>query len=469
MKRVNVDVAIVGAGTAGMSAYKAALKHTSSVVVIEGQHYGTTCARVGCMPSKLLIAAAEAAHSVHHAGALGIYTSGANVDGFAVMKRVRDERDRFVGFVLDSVESWPPEHRLLGQARFLDDHTLQVDEHSQVVAKRIVIATGSYANVSPEWRRVVGERLIINDDVFQWDTLPKSVAVLGAGVIALELAQALHRLGVKIRLYGRSARLGPLTDPALQALTLRILGDEFPIQMEAGELHLQRDGADVVVAVGRDVRRFEWLLAASGRSPNLSRLDLSRTTLPLNVHGVPLYDSQTGRIGESHVFIAGDALDESGILHEAADEGRIAGDNAGRFPDVTPRQRRTPMAVVFSSPQIMLVGKSYAQLIESGVDFTVGEVSFTNQGRSRVMRKNKGALHLYAARDSGQLLGAEMIGPAAEHIAHLLAWSIQRGDTVHEMLGYPFYHPVIEEGLRTGLRNLARALPDRKQVGAFLG
>jgi len=99
-----------------------------------------------------------------------------------------------------------------------------------------------------------------------------------------------------------------------------------------------------------------------------------------------------------------------------------------------------------------------AQLLRSGLDFAVGKVSFEDQGRSRVMLKNLGALHLYAERRSGRLLGAEMLGPAAEHLGHLLAWSVQRGDSVQEMLDSPFYHPVIEEGLRTALRGLQRAL-----------
>ena len=107
----------------------------------------------------------------------------------------------------------------------------------------------------------------------------------------------------------------------------------------------------------------------------------------------------------------------------------------------------------------MLAGRSHAELLRAGtVAFETGRVSFADQGRSRVMRKNQGALHLYADKDSGRLLGAEMIGPAAEHLGHLLAWSVQRGDTVQQMLDSPFYHPVIEEGLRTALRALQRAL-----------
>ncbi|HJV70962.1 dihydrolipoyl dehydrogenase [Ideonella sp.] len=458
MKQLQVDVAVIGAGTAGMTAYRSALAHTRSIVVIEGGPFGTTCARVGCMPSKLLIAAAEAAHTAEHAGAFGVHAGPVRIDGEAVMRRVRNERDRFVGFVTEAVGQWPAEHRLHGFARFVDDHTLQVGEHTRVIADRIVIATGSHPSVPANWREAAGDRLLVNDDVFAWQTLPRSVAVLGAGVIALELAQALHRLGVRVRLYGRSARIGPLTDPALQALTRELFAAELPVQLEAKNLALRREGDEVVVHTEAGEQRFDWVLAAAGRAPNLHQLGLEHTRLPLDAQGVPHFDRRTGQIGNSHVFIAGDANSEVELLHEAADEGRIAGDNAGRWPDVRERPRRAPLAVAFTDPQIMLAGSSHRALCHDGASFETGEVSFDDQGRSRVMLKNRGALRIYAEHGSGRLLGAEMIGPAAEHLGHLLSWSIQRGDTVQQMLDSPFYHPVIEEGLRTALRIVQRAL-----------
>jgi dihydrolipoamide dehydrogenase len=458
MKQLHVDVAIIGAGTAGMTAYRSALEHTRQVVVIEGGAYGTTCARVGCMPSKLLIAAAEAAHTAAHAAAFGVHAGPLRIDGEAVMRRVRSERDRFVGFVTEAVEKWPAEHTLHGQAWFLDAHRLQVDEHTQVQAERIVIATGSHPSVPQQWREAVGDRLLVSDDVFAWQTLPCSVAVLGSGVIALELAQALHRLGVRVRVYGRGDRAGPLTDPALQALARQVFARELDMALGLKVLQLTRTGDAVTVKTEADEQSFDWVLAASGRAPNLRGLGLEHTGLPLDARGVPRFDRRTGQIADSHVFIAGDADGERELLHEAADDGRIAGDNAGRFPDVRERPRRTPLAVAFTDPQIMLAGRSHRELCADKVSFETGEVSFDDQGRSRVMLKNQGALRVYAEHGSGKLLGAEMLGPAAEHLGHLLSWSIQRGDTVQQMLDSPFYHPVVEEGLRTALRIVQRAL-----------
>ncbi|TDP72680.1 dihydrolipoyl dehydrogenase [Roseateles toxinivorans] len=451
------DVVIIGTGTAGMTAYRSALAHTSSVLAIEGGPYGTTCARVGCMPSKLLIAAAEAAHSAVEAHRFGVHIAPPRIDGAQVMQRVRDERDRFVGFVTEAVDKWPAEHRLQGHARFVAPGALQIDDHTRVEAGRIVIATGSTPDISPAWRQTLGERLIVNDDVFDWQTLPASVAVVGTGVIGLELAQALHRLGVRVRVYGRSGRVGPLTDPVLQALSAQIFAAELPMTLGV-ELTVARDGEQVLVTTPAGTERFDYLLAATGRTPNVKTLGLEHAGLPLGANGVPIADGNTGQIGNSPVFLAGDASDQHMLLHEAADAGRIAGDNAGRYPDVRVRPRRAPLAVVFSDPQIMLAGASYTQLLHQGLAFQTGQVSFEDQGRSRVMLKNRGALRVYAECGSGRFLGAEMIGPAAEHLGHLLAWSAQRGDTVQQMLDSPFYHPVIEEGLRSALRELQRAL-----------
>ena len=469
MQTLEVDVAIIGAGTAGMTAYRGALAHTQRIVVIEDGPYGTTCARVGCMPSKLLIAAAEAAHSAAGASRFGVNVGAVEVDGHAVMQRVRSERDRFVGFVVDAVEHWPEEHRLRGRARFVDAHTLEVShgsgEPTRVRAGRVVIATGSRPAVPEAWRRATGARLIVNDDVFAWQTLPASVAVVGTGVIGLEIAQALHRLGVRVRLYGRSGRVGPLTDPALAALSRRVFAHELPLTLAARGLEVRNaEGGQGVLVHSTDAEghaheeTFDWLLAASGRRPNVDGLGLEHANVPLDASGVPLYDRRTGQIGASTIFIAGDAAEDRPLLHEAADEGRIAGDNAGRWPDIRVRPRRAPLAVVFSEPQIMLAGASHAELTAAGIRFATGAVSFEDQGRSRVILRNQGALHVYGEQGSGRFLGAEMIGPAAEHIGHLLAWSVQRGDTVQQMLDSPFYHPVIEEGLRTALRHLQREL-----------
>ena len=468
MNTRTVDVAVIGAGSAGLVAFREAKKWTNNVVLIEGGPYGTTCARVGCMPSKLLIAAAEAAHAAHEAPAFGVNVSGVEIDGVAVMDRVRRERDRFVGFVIEGVDAIPEEQRIRGFARFVDDHRVQVDDHTVVYAKRFVIATGSAPSYPKVWDELA-DRLIVNDDVFDWTDLPKSVAVFGPGVIGLELGQALSRLGVEVSMFGLGGQVGPLTDPAVMASARDAFASEFYLNADVDVKVMRRveDGVFIEFVDHDGTVRdtvVDYVIAATGRTPNVAGLALENTTLPLDAKGVPLFDDKTMQIGRSHVFIAGDVNNDRPLLHEASDEGRIAGRNAGRYPDVQPGRRSSPLAVVFSDPQIAMVGSSYRELANQ--EIVIGEVSFEDQGRSRVMLKNKGVLRIYADADTGCFLGAEMFGPRAEHLGHLLAWAHQTGMSVAQMLEMPFYHPVVEEGLRTALRDADAALRQRTQLAA---
>ncbi|WP_108652719.1 dihydrolipoyl dehydrogenase [Dongshaea marina] len=462
MKKRSVDVAVIGGGTAGLAAYRAAKSHTDSVVMIEGGPYGTTCARVGCMPSKLLIAAAESAHELSKAPQFGIHPQGEiRVDGAEVMQRVKSERDRFVGFVVDGVNNIPAEDKLTGYARFLDSHRLQVDQHTLVEARRVVIATGSRPSWPESWNQL-GDRLVVNDQLFDWDNLPESVAVFGPGVIGLELGQALNRLGVKVTMFGMGGQVGPLTDPKVMASADELFNQEFYLDANARVEWVQREGDQVYIKYqdkqGEPRELWvDYLLAATGRRPNVDKLGLENIKIELDERGVPFADPKTMQTSVPHIFVAGDASNQLPLLHEAADQGRIAGDNAGRTTRIMPGLRRSKISVVFSDPQIAMVGETYRELTErlgSCGCFATGAVSFNDQGRSRVMLRNKGILHLYAEQGTGRFLGAEMIGPSAEHLAHLLAWAHQQQMTVSQMLQMPFYHPVIEEGVRTALRDL---------------
>ena len=461
MKKIETDVAIVGAGTAGLAAYRAAVAAGARALIIEGGPYGTTCARVGCMPSKLLIAAAEAAHGVEKWPEFGLQLDGVlRVDGASVMQRVQRERDRFVGFVLEGVDAIPQADRIRGYARFIDDFTICVDDHTDIGFTRAVIATGSSPNVPDAWRHL-GERLVVNDDIFGWNVLPRAVAVFGPGVIGLELGQALHRLGVEVNMFGHSVHVGPFSDPDVRAYAARTFRREFPLHLEADVTSMTGGDEGVTirhVATGGRSEEIlvDYVIAATGRKPNVRNLGLENTSVVLGPRGVPEFDRRTMRSAATHIFVAGDASDDAPLLHEAADEGRIAGDNAARYPDVNQGLRRAALGVVFTDPQLAIVGRRFVDLVPGS--FVVGTVSFENQGRSRVMLRNQGLLHLYADRASGRFVGAEMIGPDAEHIAHLLAWSLQAGMTVAQMLDMPFYHPVVEEGLRTALRDAATKL-----------
>jgi len=467
MKIINVDVAIIGAGTAGMGAYRSAREHTNNIILIEGGEYGTTCARVGCMPSKLLISAADAVYHASKTELFGITVDNVNVDGKAVMNRVKTERDRFVGFVLESVTGFEEQHKIRGFAKFQDDHTLLINEHTQVIAKRIIIATGSRPNF-PDFLAAAGSCLLTNDSLFELDDLPKSIAVFGPGVIGLELGQALSRLGVKVKVFGRSGSVGNIQDEEMKRYAEKTFNEEFYFDAKAYVIStIEKNDSVEVIYLDKTglliTETFEFILAATGRKANVDKLGLENTSIELDEKHSPVFDDLTLQTSVDHIFVAGDSNNSLTLLHEAADDGKVSGSNAGTYPVIAQGQRRAPLSVVFTEPQIASVGLSLKNIDDMYMDrndiaYVIGKVSFEGQGRSRVMGKNKGILKIYADKDSGIFLGAEMFGPAAEHIGHLLAWARQQEMTIQSMLTMPFYHPVIEEGLRTALRDTQRQL-----------
>ena len=468
MKQVDVDVAILGAGTAGLVARRSAEKSGARTIMIDPGPLGTTCARIGCMPSKLLIAAAEAAHHAQHAEIFGVNVS-VEIDGKKVMQRVKSERDRFVGFVLDSVEKTRARGNFIqSRGEFVDEHTIKTEDGTLVKFKSAVIATGSSPFVPPPYRKLSKKVLQFNDDVFEWNDLPESVLVVGTGVIALELGQALDRLGVRTTIVGIDGLIGPLSDPKMLRAAHNVFEPKLDIHTDYtldlieetdNGVHIEFTDPDGSTHKGD----YQYVLMAAGRRPNIDKIGLENLDLMKDERGKLVWDSYTTQIGMSHIFLAGDANNFRPLLHEAADEGHIAGKNAASYPDVFNKHRTTSIGIVFTEPQIALVGQSWREM--NCEENRVGTVDYGKQGRARVMNLNEGLVRIYGEAHTGMLLGAEMLGPRVEHTAHLLAWAIEQKLTVSEVLAMPFYHPVFEEGIRTALRNLESNLKMARKPG----
>ncbi len=454
MKSLTCDVVVIGAGTAGLAARRAAAEAGARTLLIEAGPGGTTCARVGCMPSKLLLAAARAARDMREAAVFGVHGKP-RIDGRAVMARVQAERDHFVAGVLKDVAAIPAREKLAGHARFTGPTTLTVDDHSRVEARAVVIAAGARPAVPPELARACGERLLTHETVFDLAEPPKSLAVIGAGPLGLELAVAFARLGVRVAVFDSGNAVGGARDTKVAAAAREAFGKELTFHLGV-EVEARRDRAgDVVVAwtnaAGEKKRGvFPYILDAAGRPPALDGLDLNMSGLELGPRGIPLFDPQTLRCGQSAVFIAGDANNARPVLHEASAQGELAGANAARYPKLERRAPGVEFSVVFTDPDLAFIGGGFDPQKEP--DWAIGRSD--DNGRARVDGRDAGVLRAYARRADGVIVGGELFGPKVEHLAHLLAWAAQLEMTVGAVLDLPFYHPTMEESLRSCLRDL---------------
>lgn len=459
MAERTVDVAIIGSGSAGLNALGQTRKAGKSFVLINGGEPGTTCARVGCMPSKAMIQVAEDYHRRTHLGKYGVDGHDAlTLDSGGAMAHVQDLRDTFVDRVLtNSTDDLPDDLFIQDYARFIEPTLLEV-AGQRIRAGAVVIATGSRPLVPAAWRQF-GERILTTDSLFELEDLPASIAVIGLGTIGLELGQSLHRLGVEVTGFDQLSTIAGVTDPEVAQAAIDIIGKEFPLHLGQAAT-IDAAGDRLRVQAGEHAVVVDRVLCSVGRVPNVDRLGLENLGLPLDARGLPPFDRNSMQVGELPVFIAGDVNGERPILHEAGDEGRIAGWNAAhgqcrRF------RRKTPLFINFCDPNICAVGSRFGDLDAAAA--AVGQIRFAPVGRALIMGKNRGVLRVYADRTTGRLLGGEMIGPKGENLAHLLCWSIEQGLTVGELLRMPFYHPVVEEALQAALYDLYRKVEAKNE------
>jgi len=450
---MKVDTVIVGAGTAGLAALREVQRYTEDFLLVNDGHWGTTCAAVGCMPSKALIEAARLFARRDAFGDFGIRgAEGLKADIPAVLRRVRRMRDRFV----EGPASTP---RKLGRraiaARARLNGPQRVTAGSETIdARAIILAPGSRPIIPDAWKGF-GDRILTTDSLFEQADLPRRIAVVGMGAIGVEIAQALAQLGLEIAGFDARDTLAGIENEKLLHSYRPLLERDVALHLGEPATLSERNGGIAVTGAG-GVFEADAVLAAIGRRPNIENLGLETLDVPLDDTGLPEVDPGTLQIGDSSVYLAGDANGIRPVLHEAADEGHIAGRMAGPAGRASGFCRRTALTIVFSSPQVAAIGQPYARLDRDRI--VVGRADFSRQARARMGQRAAGLLEIYADRETGRLLGAELCAPDAEHLAHLLALAIEGGMSVEDMLAMPFYHPVEEEGLRSALRDLARGV-----------
>ncbi len=458
MKTLQVDVAIIGAGTAGLYALREVKRANKSFVLIDKGPLGTTCARVGCMPSKVALHAAELWSMRQEQKQFGVSgTEQLEIDRAAAWAKVREMRDDFAGGAANNAVKSADEHLIMGEAKFLEPTVLQVegdDGTQRIEAKAVVIAVGSRP-VIPGFLTPFSDYLITTDDLFELEELPQRLGLLGLGAIGLEMGLAMQRLGVEVVGTDMAKSIGGIRDPEVAKYALQAFAENFPMFLgESANLESAEQGVQLVS--GDDRVMVDKVLVALGRRPNIDKLNLTEAGFKLDERGMPEFNLNSLQIEDYPVYLVGDANAYRTLMHEAAVEGAIAGFNASReVPQAF--DRKTSLAIAFTQPDIISVGSGFSDLDED--ETLIGAAYSKNDGRSRILSSKEGVLRIYANKKDGRLLGAAMVGVRAEHIAQFLALAIAQKMTVHELLAAPFYHPVVEEMIQSALQDIARKMP----------
>jgi dihydrolipoamide dehydrogenase len=436
------DFVVIGAGTAGLRAAKTLKKHGANYLIIEKGKGGTLCADTGCMPSKTLI---DIAKNIHIGEKLGELVVGGAQHIFAdipsVLAYVRNLRDKFVESAIEETKEHPV---LYGAAKFLDMNTLMVGNEQKIRADKILICTGSSPRM-PKAFESIKDRVLTTDTLFEQENLPPSIAVVGLGSIGAEMGQALARLGIEVFAIERTENIAGIADADINIIAQEILQKEMRLYMGVSVTKAERFNSHFRLQAGNKTLEVSGILVSTGRDPNLGGLDLEQLDIPFSEKGLQEVDPQTLQIKGTSIYIAGDANGMRPLQHEAGYEGRIAALHALELLKKKP-ERNVPLAITFTDPPIAFVGEESER---------EALVSYISQGRAVMMGEAQGGAKLYASRD-GTLKGAELITPAADHLAHFLLIAIQQKLKVSDLLDTPFYHPTLEEGLRGALADIAR-------------
>ena len=451
------DVIVLGGGSAGSSAAKAASLAGARTAMINDGELGGLCILRGCMPTKAMLASAHAIHEAEHLDPLGARLEGRIVPDFRRIMQRKDEMvSRFQSAKIRSIEASDYEV-LQGRGRFVEGPAIELDGR-RLEAKAYVLATGSVPTVLPI-PGIENVPVITSDEVMQLTEAPRSLIVQGAGPIGLEFCQFFARIGSDVVLVNRStlcskydAEAGEEMHAALaQEPRLRLLAPAIIEQ-------LRPEGDGLVATVrgneGTEEYRADALLMAAGRRAMLEGLGLEEIGLhPSSGH---LSHDDKMQTANPRVYVAGDATGAYQVLHTSNAEGVVAGHNAARGTPERKIDYRLKMQVVFTDPPYASVGSTLEELEKAGRDVIIGRAKLPQTGRAITMGVEHGLWRLYACRTTGEILGASLLGPRADDVIHEVAVMMHFGAKVDDIAEIPWYHPTLSELMLDLMRDIQR-------------
>ncbi|MDU0366690.1 FAD-dependent oxidoreductase [Microbacterium sp. KSW4-17] len=447
--RAEWDLVVVGAGSAGLVGARTAAVLGARVLLVEANGFGGECLFTGCVPSKALIAAADAAHDARVAARMGIHVDGVRVDFAAVMAHVKGAIAAIEP--VDSPETLAETgvYTLRGRARFDGPRSLVV-EGVGIRFRDALVATGN-TPIVPE-----GVDVLTNETLWDLDELPANLLVLGGGAIGCEMAQAFVRLGSRVTLVHRGDRLLPKEDPAASALVLSALradGVDVRLGMTLAEASRGVGGTTARLADGTTVV-VDRVLAALGRRVDTTGLGVEAAGVDLDRAGAIAVD-RTLATSNPRIRAAGDATPLPRFTHTAGMFGSIAATNAVLGLSRRVRLDDVPR-VTFTSPEVAAVGTSTVDTADS--DVRIVETAHHDLDRAIAEGRTAGFTRLAVDR-KGRVVGATIVGPRAGESLGELSTAVSRGLSVRDLAGVLHAYPTYSDaGWNAAVRDAQGAL-----------
>ncbi len=444
------DLVVVGAGSAGFAAAIRAAELGANVTLVGGGTIGGTCVNVGCVPSKTLIRAMESLHQARSANRFAGIAADARLTDWSSLVAQKDElvaslREAKYRGLLPNYDTIA---YVEGGARLAPDGVLVND--ALVRADKIVVATGA-SSASPPIPGLADIPVLDSTAALALERLPRSLLVIGGGLVGCELGQMFARAGVAVTIVCRS-RLLPDAEPeigAALALYLRAEGIDVRGGLVYRSIERVAEGARLAV---RDAEGHEFpliaerVLVAAGRRPNTSGLGVDDLGIALDADGAIVIDDRM-RTTRRGVYAAGDVTGRDMFVYMAAYGAKIAAENAlngdSRRYDAT-----VVPEVVFTDPQVASVGQSEAAARAAGLDVRTTVLPLDQVPRALAARDTRGLVKLVAERASGRLLGAHILAPEAGDSIQTAALAIRHKMTVSELAETIFPYLTTVEALK---------------------
>lgn len=455
------DVVVLGGGSAGTAAAKAAADAGARTVMFNDGELGGLCILMGCMPTKTMLHAAHLAHHARHHATPGVGRAELEIDFPAVMANKDQKVARFKRAKVSSIEKGGYEV-VNARASFVGPDRVEAGGETYRFVKGAVIATGSVPSIPP-LPGVQDVPYWTSDDVLRLKERPESAIVVGSRAIGLELSQFLSRMGTRVTLVSRS-RLCSWADPMITEEMERVIADEPNLELMAPAPpgRVEKVDGGIRLHIGTNEKRrveAEVIVLATGRRAALDGLGLESAGVA--VEGGRVVCGRDMRTTNPTVFVAGDASGDKQLLHVANWEGRAAGLGAAQVPGEHEVEQRLNMGVVFSDPPLAALGLNEAEARKQGLDVVTASLKFPETGRAITMDVEHGAAKLVADAKTGEILGAQLLGPRADDVIHVLAGIMYYRGTAAQMLEMPWYHPTISEVLLSLARDVQKQVnPD---------